>query len=124
MRREISAGHELHRDVARVLAHDRVENGDDVRMAQLAGERRFVQQLRAIDRAEFRIAEHLGLDGLQRHLLAGEGVARKIDGAGRPLAEQLLDVVFPDLQAQVDAGFIGHVRFRRCKLSRDCTRIR
>src|SRR5262249_26534153 len=53
----------------------------------------------------------LGLDGLQRHLLAGEGVAREIDGSGRALAEQLLDVVLADLEAEIDARcrFIVHV---------------
>ena len=125
VRGKIAAGDELHGDVAGVFCHHRVEDRNDVRMAQLPGERGFVQQLSAIDRAEFRIAKHLGLDGLQRHLLAGEGVAREIHGAGRTLAEQFLDIVFADLQTEVDAGarFIGHVDLA-CKLCRDCTRNR
>ena len=66
-------------------------------MAQLAGERCLVQELRPVDGAELRVAEHLGLDRLQRHFLAGEGVARKVDRSGRALAQELLDIVFADL---------------------------
>ncbi len=98
VRGEIAAHHELHRDVSGVLGDHRVEDRHDVRMAQLAGERCLVQELRAVDGAELRVAEHLGLDGLQRHFLAGERVAREVDRSSRALAEQLLDVVFADLQ--------------------------
>ncbi|MNC92192.1 hypothetical protein D3C83_85740 [compost metagenome] len=72
-----------------------------MRVAQLAGERGLVQELRAVDGAELGVAEHLGLDGLQRHLLAGEGVLGQVDGAGRALAEHLLDVVLPDLEVEI-----------------------
>src|SRR5690349_18353477 len=80
-------------------------------MTELAGERRLVQELGSIDRAEFRIAKHLRLDRLQRDFLAGKGIAREIDGSGRALAEELLDVVFANLQAEIegDGGFVGHV---------------
>jgi hypothetical protein len=83
------------------------------------------RSLPAVHRAELRVAEHLGLDRLQRHLLAGEGVAREIHRASGALAEQLLDVVLADLQAEVEreTGFFGHVSLA-CKLSAQCTSIR
>src|SRR5439155_167453 len=109
---EIAAVDQLHRDMARILADHGVEDRDDVRMAQLPGERGFVEQLAAVHRAELRVAEHLGLDRLQRHFLAGEGVAREIDRSGRALAEQLLDVVLADLQAEVE-GETGTVYLAR-----------
>src|SRR5213079_2456057 len=111
-----------HRDVSGILADHRVEDGDDVRVAQLAGERGLVQQLPAIYLAELRIAEHLGLDGLQRHFLAGERVAREVDRSSRALAEQLLDVVFADLQRKVEreGGCIAH-GFPSVLASAQCT---
>jgi hypothetical protein len=98
---QIAAHHQLHRDVTGILADHRVEDRDDMRVAQLAGERGLVQELRAVDGAELGIAEHLGLDGLERHFLAGEGVLREVDGAGRALAEVLLHFVFADLEREV-----------------------
>ena len=71
-----------------------------MRVTQLAGERRLLEKLRAVHRAEFRIAEHLGLDRLQGHLPAREGIARQVHRAGGALAEQLLDVVLADLEAE------------------------
>ena len=59
-----------------------------MRVPQLAGERGLVQELRAVHRAEFRVAKHLGLDRLERDFPAGEGVLGEIDGPGRPLAER------------------------------------
>ena len=79
-----------------------------MRVAQLAGERGLVQELRAVHGAELRIAEHLGLDGLQRHLLAGKRVLGEVDRPGRALAEQLLHVVLADLQAQVEREISRH----------------
>src|SRR6185503_11622524 len=95
---KVAAGDELHRDVARVFADHRVEDGDDVGMAQLAGERGFLEELRAVDRADLRV------DRLQRDFLAGEGVLREVNRAGGSLAEKLLHVVLPDLEPQVQ-GF-------------------
>ncbi|MNC86921.1 hypothetical protein D3C83_26080 [compost metagenome] len=72
-----------------------------MRVFQLARERGFVQELLAVDGAELGIAEHLGLDGLQRDFPAGEGVLGEVDRPRRALAEQLLDLVLADLKAQV-----------------------
>jgi hypothetical protein len=94
----IAAGNELPRAGARAVAHHRVEVADDVRMAQLPGERGLVQELRAVHGAELRVAEHLGLDRLERHFPSGEGVLGEIDGPRGSLAEELLHVVFPDLE--------------------------
>ena len=95
-----------------------------MRVAQLPGERGLVQELRAVDRAELRVAEHLGLDGLQRDFPAGKRVAREVDRSGRALAQQLLDIVFADLKGKVEretagAFFLGvcHLGFQPCKLS-------
>jgi hypothetical protein len=51
--------------MAGILLHDRVEDRDDVRMAQLARERRFVQELRPVDRAELGIVKYFRFDRLQ-----------------------------------------------------------
>jgi hypothetical protein len=75
-------------------------------MAQLPGERGLVQERRAMHRAELGIAEHLGLDRLERDFLPGEGVFREVDGSGRPLAEKLLHIVLPDLEAKIHQGLM------------------
>ena len=88
--------------MARVLAHYGVEDGDDMRMAQLPGERGFVQELRAVHGAELRVAEHFRLERLQRHVASGESVLRVIHRSSRAPAEELLHVVFADLQAKLE----------------------
>jgi len=106
--REVAARDDLHGDIARVLLDHRVEDGDDVRVPELPGERGLVQELRAVHGAEFRVAEYLGLDRLQRHLVARERVLGEVHRPRRAFAEQLLHVVFPDLQAQIEREFPRH----------------
>ena len=79
-------------------------------MPELARERRLVQELLAVDRAELAVAENLRLDRLQRHFLAGEAVFREIDRPARALAEELLDLVSPDLEAEGRASGIHVAR--------------
>jgi hypothetical protein len=71
-------------------------------------ERSLVQELRAVDRAELRVPEYLGLDHLQRDFLAGKGVHRQIDRSGSALAELLADVVLADLKAQIQFEGLVH----------------
>jgi hypothetical protein len=92
---------------SRVLADQRVVDGDDVRVADLAGERGLVLELLAVHRAELRVAEHLGLDRLQRDDAAGERVLGEIHGAGRALAERGLHLVLADLQRQAGEADLG-----------------
>src|SRR5712691_7258720 len=91
----------LHRDVARVFLHHRVENRHDVRMPEFSGERSLVLELRAIHRAEFGVPEHLGLDRFERDLPPGERIPGEVYRSGRALAERPLNVVLADLKAQV-----------------------
>jgi len=72
-----------------------VENADDVRMAQLAGERGFVLEEAQLAPRFLRILGEL-LEHLDRDLALAEGVDGKIDRAGRALAKQLLHFVFAD----------------------------
>ena len=88
-------------------------NADDVLMLELAGERSLVEELLTVDRAELGVAKHFRLDGLQRDFLAGKGVFRQVDGTGRALAEQLLDLVLADLEAKVEFEIVRHAPFYR-----------
>jgi len=84
--REVAPGDQLHGDVAGVLPHHRVEDGDDVRVLELSRERGLVEELRAVHGAELGVAEHFGLDGLERHFPAGKGVPGQVHRAGGSLA--------------------------------------
>src|SRR5688572_27138337 len=77
-------------------------------MLELARERGLVEKLLAVDRPELWIAEHLGLDGLERDLPAGERVLGEVDRPGRALPKQFLNLVFADLEAQVDFKIVSH----------------
>src|SRR6185295_2429971 len=93
--------HQFHDEVEQVLAvllvDARVEDADDVRVAQLAGERGIV--LEELERAPrlFRVARNR-VHHLDRDIAAGESVAREIHRTGRALAEQLSDLVFTDVR--------------------------
>src|SRR5205814_577255 len=97
-------------EVAAVVGDHRVEDGDDVRMPDLAGERSLVLELLAVDGAELGVAEHLGLDGLERDLAAGKGVIGEVYRTRRAFAELLLDLVLADLEAEVEleGRFVAH----------------
>ena len=62
----------LHDDVAAFLVGHRVEDGRDVRMRQLAGERSLGQEQLAEALAVLLVAQHLALHHLDRHLAVGE----------------------------------------------------
>jgi hypothetical protein len=101
MRREVAAGHQLHRDVSGILLHHGVQDRHDMRMAQLARERSFVEELLPVDGAELGIVEYFRFDRLQRDLAARERVLGEVHRARRAPAEQLADVVPADLKAQI-----------------------
>src|SRR5262249_27780497 len=101
---QVAALYVLHRDVPGLLGDDRVEDRDDVRMPQLARERRLVLELRAVYGAELGIAEHLGLDGLERDFLSGKRVPGEIHHSRRAPGDRALDLVLADLKAQVQRG--------------------
>jgi hypothetical protein len=87
MRREVAASHQFHRDMAGIFLYDRIQDRDDVRVAQFSGERGLVEELLAIDRAELGIVKYFRFDRLQGHFVAGEGVLGEVNGAGSPLSE-------------------------------------
>src|SRR5205823_3602064 len=80
----------------------RVEDLDDVRVQELAGERGF---------GEKRLAHHLRrllgdmlveLEDLDRDVAVGERVAREIDAAGRPAADLAGDRVLADMLFELE----------------------
>src|SRR5262245_3972271 len=75
-----------------MLVDDRVEDGDDVRVEQLARERGFAYEL-AFEAAGLGTG-CFGVVYLDRDVRAAEGVVREIDPAGRPLPELSLDLIF------------------------------
>ena len=92
----------LHHEVAQRIAgahvlEARVENADDVRMAQLAGERRLVLEEAQLAPCILGIGGEL-LQHLDRDLALAERIDREIDRAGRTLAEQLLHLVLADVR--------------------------
>src|SRR5512134_714057 len=94
-----------------MFLHHRVEYRRDVRMPELAGERGLVEELLAVNRPELGVAEYLGLDRLQRHFPAGKRVPCQVDGARGALPDELLDLVLPDVEAQVHVERLGPVRW-------------
>ena len=77
----------LHDDVAALLVGHGVEDGGDMRMRQLAGERSLGQEQLAEALAVLLVAQHLPLHDLDRHLAVGERVHAEVHGAGGALAE-------------------------------------
>jgi hypothetical protein len=77
-RGKVSAGHVLDCDISAGLVVDRgLQNRRDVRMRQPSGERGFVQELLGA-----RLVEHgLRVENLERDLLLGKGIERKVNRA-------------------------------------------
>src|SRR3974377_2089898 len=100
--------HELHDDVAQILIADRVIDGEDMWMEQLADQRRLVEKYAAIASSQVRVLRGLILDHFDLHLASGKRVAREIDDAGRTAAELAHDGVLTDLLGErfthADAG--------------------
>ena len=90
----------LHDEVAQRIAgadvfDPGVEDADDVRMAQLAGERRLVLEEAQLAPCILGIGGEL-LQHLDRDLALAERIDREIDRPGRALAQELLHLVFAD----------------------------
>ena len=94
---ERAAGDEFHHQVAELLGRTGLEQLDDVRMAQLAGEPRFVHPhlLHAI--ADFRVLEQLEVGQLDRHLALQERIVSKVHRPHASRAE-----FPPDLEARAE----------------------
>ncbi len=98
----------FHGDVAGVLLDHSVQDRHDVRMPEFSGKRSLVLELRAVHRAEFRVPEYFGLDRLERDFTPGKGILGEVHRTRRALADRLLNIVLPDLKAQVHLN--GRVR--------------
>jgi hypothetical protein len=86
----------LHHDVA-VLALDHgVVDLDDVRVVELAGEARLVEEHALVERAVLGALERLGVDQLERDLALGERVVAQVHLAAGALAELGEKLVFAD----------------------------
>src|SRR5262249_14153437 len=85
--------HVLHDDVRHLVAHDRVVDLRDVRVGELAGERRFGDEDLPEDLAALRVVEALLVDDLHGDVPASELVVAEIDLARRPVAELAEDLV-------------------------------
>jgi hypothetical protein len=93
--RERLALDQLHGEVVHLVVDPGVENRHDVRMAQLAGERRLVLEEAQLAPRRVRVRRQR-LHHLERDVLLVERIGGDIDGAGRALAEQPLDLVLAD----------------------------
>src|SRR6185312_8531558 len=99
----------LHHDVAELLLDDRVVNLGDVRMDELARERRLVEEHVLVDRALL-AAANVGEHHLDRHAPARERVFAEVHLARGAFAQLLLDLVATDPGADavgVDRGDHG-----------------
>src|SRR5262245_40445948 len=109
------AVHKLHDDVAQILIADCVIDGEDMRMEQLADQRRLVEKYAAITSSQVGVLGGLILDDLDSHLAVGKRVACEVDDAGRTAAELAQDGVLSDLLGErfthADAGGEPGVRF-------------
>jgi hypothetical protein len=92
--------HVLHHDVGQVLIADRVVDREDVRVEQLADQRRFVQEHLAEAAPQVGVPRRLVVHHLDRDLAVGERVASQVDHAGRAAPDLPQDGVFADLVGQ------------------------
>jgi hypothetical protein len=97
MRFEGAALDVLHDQVAALLVGHGVQNGDDVRMGKLAGERCLGEKQLVIALAEFLVSECVGAHQFDRNLPIGKRILSQIDLTGRPFPDLLDDFVFADL---------------------------
>ena len=109
-RLERPAGHELHDDVAGIVLDHRVVDRHDVRMRELAGERRLGEEELPVDASAGAVAQRLREDPLDRNLTVVERVAAEVHLAGRPFAELPDDRVLPDSLGQGGRLRVGRVR--------------
>ncbi len=86
-----------HRIAAADVFEPGVEDADDVRVAQLSGERRFVLEEAQLLARFLRIVGQL-LQDLDRDFALPERIDGQVDRAGRALAKQLLHFVFADVR--------------------------
>jgi hypothetical protein len=87
--RQVAAGNVFDRDVTRFLGDRGLEDGRDMRVLELARERRLVHELHGVGPVEIGAVHDLRIQHLERHVPAGEGVEGKKDRARRALAENL-----------------------------------
>ena len=92
-----AARHVLHDDVAGVLADARVVDLRDVRVLELAGERRLGEEQLAEEAPARRVAQRLRKDALDRHLAVAEGVVAQEHLGGGAFAELARDRVVGDV---------------------------
>src|SRR5258708_702755 len=99
---ERGAGHVLHHQIAVLGLDHGVEDLDDVRMVELASERRLGKE-RLVHHA---LGLRIDVVGEQEHLdgdvPVGEGVARKINAAGRSAADLPNDRVFAQVLLELE----------------------
>ena len=113
--RKVAAHHQFHGDMAGILLNHSIQDADDVRVLELSRQRSLIEELGTMHAAELGIAEHLGLDDLQRHFLPGKGIDSQIHGPRGALAEPLTDVVLADLQVEIE--FEGGFSHALCEKS-------
>ncbi len=92
-----AARHELHDDVARVLANARVVDLRDMRVLELAGERRLGEEKLAEHPPAHRIAQRLGKNSLNGHLASTERVLAQKHFRGGAFAQLAQDRVVRDV---------------------------
>ena len=102
MRLERGAGHVLHDQVA-VLGLDHcVEDLDDVRMAELAGERGLGEERLVHHALGLRIDVLVEEEHLDGDVAVGERVAREVHAAGRAAADLPNDRVFAQVLLELE----------------------
>ncbi len=102
VRLERRARHEFHHQVAVLGLGHGVEDLDDVRMAELAGERRLGEERLVHHALGLRIDVLVEQEHLDGDFPVGEGIAREVDAAGRSAADLANDRIFPQVLQELE----------------------